>query len=356
MNARSDQPKSSDTIAAEAERWFARQDHGFSAAEADEFARWRAASPAHVAEFDRLAATWRTADLLKTNPQLAALTARREAAAVREVVARRRRRARILWSSSLAAAAAITLVLVQPWRRPSDVATGVVATNGGSVQVRPAEARRVALPDGSVVQLRGNSEVQPEFTPSERRVRLVRGEAHFTVQKDPSRPFVVQAQGLGVRAVGTAFNVQLTPAAIDVLVTEGTVALHEQSDAASLSEASSALEAGAGHRAKLSMSAGRAALGTVAITAVSTADVDHALAWQFAGLTFRRATLADAVAAFNEQAGTRFELADPNLHSRQISGTFTVNQADAFVRLLEQAAEVRVERSPDGRVRLHAAP
>lgn len=356
MSAPPDQPRSSATISAEAERWLARQDRGWSPAEAAEFARWRAASPAHAAEFDRLAACWRTADLLKTSPALVVLTTRLEAAALREAAARRRQRARIFWSSGLAAAAAITLVLLEPWRRAVPVESGMAAATAATVQVRPADAKRVILPDGSVVRLRGNSEVQPEFTASERRVRLVRGEAHFAVRKDPSRPFVVQAQGLGVRAVGTAFNVQLTPAAIDVLVTEGTVALNEQPATGPFSSASSAPHARAGHRAKLSISAGRAALDTVTITPVSAADLDQALAWQFAGLTFRRATLAEAVAAFNEHAGTRFELADPNLHARQISGTFTVNQADAFVRLLEQAAEVRVERSPDGRVRLHAAP
>jgi transmembrane sensor len=49
------------------------------------------------------------------------------------------------------------------------------------------------------------------------------GEAHFFVEKDPQRPFVVNAAGIDVRAVGTAFNVRIDPAAVEVLVTEGRV-------------------------------------------------------------------------------------------------------------------------------------
>jgi len=39
----------------------------------------------------------------------------------------------------------------------------------------------------------------------------------------PLGPFVVEAAGIGVRAVDTAFNVRVHPEAIEVLVTEGTV-------------------------------------------------------------------------------------------------------------------------------------
>src|SRR5581483_9214616 len=82
---------------------------------------------------------------------------------------------------------------------------------------------RQTLADGSVVELNGNTQVQVAYSPAERRVRLVQGEAHFTVAKNKRRPFWVEAQGVSVRAVGTAFNVRLDPQRVDVLVTEGRV-------------------------------------------------------------------------------------------------------------------------------------
>ena len=61
-----------------------------------------------------------------------------------------------------------------------------------------------ALDDGTVVELNGGAEIEVQFTAAERRLRLVRGEAHFQVAKNPLRPFVVEAGGVAVRAVGTA--------------------------------------------------------------------------------------------------------------------------------------------------------
>ena len=56
-------------------------------------------------------------------------------------------------------------------------------------------------------------------------MQLVRGEAHFVVAADASRPFVVSAGAVSVRAVGTEFVVRYSAREIGVLVTEGRVAV-----------------------------------------------------------------------------------------------------------------------------------
>jgi transmembrane sensor len=65
------------------------------------------------------------------------------------------------------------------------------------------------------------------FTDAERRVRLAGGEAHFVVAKNEAWPFVVEAAGVAVRAVGTAFAVRVDGAQVDVLVTEGRVRVEQ---------------------------------------------------------------------------------------------------------------------------------
>jgi transmembrane sensor len=60
-------------------------------------------------------------------------------------------------------------------------------------------------------------------------VVLERGEAHFQVAKNPARPFVVVARGVEIRAVGTAFSVGLESTRVEVLVTEGQVAVETAS-------------------------------------------------------------------------------------------------------------------------------
>ncbi|MGH7956064.1 MAG: iron-containing alcohol dehydrogenase, partial [Opitutaceae bacterium] len=77
---------------------------------------------------------------------------------------------------------------------------------------------------GSVVELNVDADILVDFSPVRRAVRLVRGEAHFTVATDAARPFVVSAGGVEVRAVGTGFAVHFAPQEIAVLVTEGQVA------------------------------------------------------------------------------------------------------------------------------------
>src|SRR3546814_14557130 len=65
----------------------------------------------------------------------------------------------------------------------------------------------IALEDGSIVTLNGNSAVQIRYEDDIRRVVLRRGEASFEVAHNSERPFVVSADGVKVRAVGTEFVV-----------------------------------------------------------------------------------------------------------------------------------------------------
>ncbi len=85
------------------------------------------------------------------------------------------------------------------------------------------EPERHVLEDGSVVELNALTKLDVQYTPTERRVRLVRGEAYFIVAKNPQRPFRVSANQVTVQAVGTAFSVGLDPKELSVLVTEGKV-------------------------------------------------------------------------------------------------------------------------------------
>jgi len=66
----------------------------------------------------------------------------------------------------------------------------------------------VVLPDGSQVLTNSTTLlVYPsEFTGDTRTVYLI-GEADFSVQKDPKRPFTVKTEQLDITALGTRFNV-----------------------------------------------------------------------------------------------------------------------------------------------------
>ncbi|NML87591.1 hypothetical protein HHL26_00710 [Sphingobium sp. TB-6] len=67
--------------------------------------------------------------------------------------------------------------------------------------------RSIQLADGSNVTLAGASAVEVTFRKEARMVRLLSGEALFTVVPDKNRPFTVRTQNGTATAIGTAFNV-----------------------------------------------------------------------------------------------------------------------------------------------------
>lgn len=82
------------------------------------------------------------------------------------------------------------------------------------------------LPDGSSITLNKNTSLTltADFGKKERRLRL-RGEAFFTVTHEEERPFIIEANGIFIQDIGTAFNVEAPDDSsyVKVYVEEGTV-------------------------------------------------------------------------------------------------------------------------------------
>jgi transmembrane sensor len=204
------------------------------------------------------------------------------------------------------------------------------------------------LPDGSVVQLKGNAQISTDYTESMRRVVLRQGEAHFAVRKDPARPFVVSAGGVEVRAVGTAFSVQLGSTAVEVMVTDGLVAVDKPAGPAHPDVPLAAAPLA-------TVDAGRRVVVDIApsvvvpeVSVVPPTELDERLAWRRTRLEFTRTPLAEAVVLLNQHApasAARLAIADSAVASMRLSGVFCADNTDAFVLLLEGAFGVKAERS-----------
>jgi len=69
--------------------------------------------------------------------------------------------------------------------------------------------RIVRLQDASIVTLFPNSQIDTDFSKTERSVRLLNGKARFAVAHNAARPFVVYAAGGRVTATGTLFEVSI---------------------------------------------------------------------------------------------------------------------------------------------------
>ena len=107
---------------------------------------------------------------------------------------------------------AVSLVVMQP----SDATNGIYVTAIGGIQERK-------LVDGSILKINTDSQVQVDYSDNVRKIRLLRGEAHFQVSHNANWPFEVYAGTRMVKAIGTAFSVQLSNDSVQVTVSEGRV-------------------------------------------------------------------------------------------------------------------------------------
>ena len=334
------QPATTDTIDAAAAQWLARRDRGLSPAEQDEYLQWLQADPRHTEAVTRHAAAlermmqlyeWQPAHDTEPNPDL--FLPRRSFWA--KAGAPPRRTNWWAWSAGLAAAAALVVIAYFAVGRGPAPGTAVAASPTSHLRVN----ERLALPDGSRIELKDGSQVMVLYSETERRVRLTGGEAQFTVWKDAIRPFMVDAAGVEVRAVGTVFSVRLEAQAVQVLVTECCVRLDTLVGPSPF--------VSAGERAMVPLTVVAA---TPVVTAVTPEETREALAWQAPRLQFFETPLVDAVAEFNRLNRHQLVLGEPALGDLRIGGTFRPDNVEGFVRLLGETLGLRAEADGDNRL------
>jgi transmembrane sensor len=86
-----------------------------------------------------------------------------------------------------------------------------------------AEFASLVLPDGTEVELAPESAIDIAFTKGDRRVDLLKGEAFFSVARDPAHPFRIVAGDAIVTVLGTAFDVRLDGQGTAIAVAQGKV-------------------------------------------------------------------------------------------------------------------------------------
>jgi transmembrane sensor len=333
---RSDSPQShrpsSQALAEQASLWLARRDRGLTPAEQDDYMQWIVADPRHAeammqhaAAFERMMHLyeWQPWHTTEGNPDL---------------FAPRRRVRWWPWAASvvLAAAAAVGLSFIYSWHVPAAPAvTSYLQVN-----------ERLALPDGSRVELKDGSRIVVQYSDRERRVKLTGGEAQFSVWQDARRPFIVEAGGIEVRAVGTVFNVRLEDRTVAVLVTEGRVKVNREPPAATSGGSVAEVMLAAGEQTAVPLAVDAVQAAPVVVPATSE-QISQSLAWQTPRLQFWETPLAEAVAEFNRLNRFQIVIGDAELGRRLIGGTFRPDNVEGFVRLLETTLDVRSDRRGD---------
>lgn len=327
-------------ISEDAAAWLLRLQADSSSPTRAAFVAWCRQSPVHVEEFLLISATWQQLDNLPSDEVIATLvaeaqnehsnvtvlgvsTTKASVESLPKLTQPRPHRRRLMW---LAACALIAMVSSVAYRVivPSDTFTYATATGDQLV---------VKLVDGSVLNLNTHSKAQVHFTEHERTIRLLQGEALFTVAHDATRPFRVSTDTTVVEAIGTQFNVYRTQEGTRVTVVEGTVRVEPRS--------------GGGPAIKLT--AGQEAKGAAKqIQPVVEPSVERAIAWRQRRLIFQSETLEHVTNEFNRYGSQRrIRIDDVNLRDRLISGVFDADDPQPLLELLAADPKLSVTTNDD---------
>lgn len=343
-------------IEAAAAKWFALKNAGFSAEQARAFREWLDANDQHRRIYDEIERTWTLLHGLKEAlPDGAEETAPDPDFFARKSFPRHR-----TWLMTLSMAAALVVMGVFFWngafRPPNEAYVDEVITAANGFQ-------RIVLPDGSVIKLNADSHLRVDYNRNERRTRLLRGEAHFIVAKNPRRPFFVEARSAAVRAVGTAFNVRLDKDSIEVVVTEGKVQVNDSPRAHAMAQTDPRPEAPLlvpGDKAVIQDETVASAAvpplhEAITITNLAPEALQQTLAWHEQRLEFIAAPLSEIIAAFNRYNRSQIRIDDSGLATQRFGGSFRADEPEEFIRLLQARFGLTVE-SKEGETLLRREP
>ncbi|HET7369273.1 MAG TPA: FecR domain-containing protein [Gammaproteobacteria bacterium] len=307
-------------------------------ADIDAWLEWTGRDPLNLEAFERIQSLDAGLKALPADDK-AGLGQRAPAAPAKS--GRRRRRG---WMLATAASIALIALIVSGailWSSPAAF-TAVYRTARSQHQT-------FTLPDGTQVELGAGSALRVVYQERVRRVALFAGEAYFRVMHNPGRPFVVVADGVRVKDIGTEFNVRRGHDQVVVQVASGQVQVaytgpqrKEQSAAASAAARPVRLTAGeqvvadARHRPLTPEAVGPRRIG----------------AWRRGRLQFRDAPLAEVVANINRYAAHPIVITDPAVGRLRYTGTVAVDHIAAWLDAVATVFPVRA-RVAAGQVRLY---
>jgi transmembrane sensor len=296
----------------DASEWVQRLNESNEQALADQWMQWCRADAMNLPAFEQMQRIW------NAFPESRATTLHLPA-----LENRLKRRNRLI----ALAASVVLLVGVAGW-------VALRYSDDRVFETAVGEQRGITLPDGSRLDLAPGSLISTRFTLARRDVRLVRGQAFFAVAHNAVRPFIVHTNSLTVTAVGTEFDVRISPSSTAVTVSEGRVTVVPDAErAGSGSRSSEIVRASVGQRVTFAKSAHR----------LSVAMVDSKIAgsWRDGTLQFVGEPLEDVVNAINRYTAPPIILA-PAFQQTRFTGTVSPSKVRDWLKALEQIYPIEV--------------
>ncbi|WP_168193684.1 FecR domain-containing protein [Caulobacter sp. FWC26] len=322
-----------DQIEADAAAWDARLRRG-DATERERiaFQAWLLEAEEHRHAHERLQAALFA---LRAQADLPELSALRDAA---RQSARRMDRWRFAFGACAAAALVLAVGLAFNINRGAEA---WAVLHGAKIYATTLNERtQIVLADGSAVTLDSNTRLAARLSPDRRDITLLSGRALFHVAKDRQRPFVVRARDRTVTALGTVFDVGLSPRSLRVTLLEGRVAVRSVQAGGVSRELAPRQEFVERDRAS---------------AVVRIVDPDKALGWVDGQIFFENDTLAQAADEMNQYSRLKI-VVDPAIADLKINGMFRAGNQTGFVGALQTTMPVEVRPDEHGQLLVTRRP
>lgn len=324
-------------IETEALAWVA-QLNGDDVSEKDlaAFREWAQRSPAHQKEIAELGQLWEDLNVLTCMDE----AIRQADTASSEL---RSKRARRQWQKRILTSGAIACTLAMVWFTPA--LRSVFQQEQTPLTAAPpmlksaiGQQQTHILKDGSVVTLNTDSMVEVDYSAKQRKVRLLKGEALFTVAEDKNRAFSVFANDGVISALGTEFSVRLQADKINVIVAEGTVELSTFALTSVTEPAVSGLIQPVPMESLAVLKAGQAAEikdQKASIRLMRDEAIKAALSWKDGLLVFNGESLQQVINEVSRYTPLNIIIDDPQLQALRIGGVFNSGDTAMLFRTLE---------------------
>lgn len=325
-----------DDVSTQAAYWIAKLDGGLPKPEVfKDFMRWKTADPKHAEAYKELSLVWSTANKMQAEAEeanVAPLPASSNHAPVSSDPQSDHMAFALRMSFAASLIIGICLLVVSGWQ-----SSPLMDEQSLQLHTLVGEQQRMQLSDGSELVLNTDSLARVEFNPDERRVYLTRGEAHFEIAHNPDRPFKVYTPLGNVRAVGTAFSVDLSQQEFSVTVTDGRIAVSSAEQMGRQKNQPLAL-ADAGQQVTLVNQEPQ-------VRSLSNAEMEKQTAWQQGLLVFDGEPLTQVIEQLSRYTDRDIVIADPGIADLKIGGQFRTNEIDGVLDALSNGFGIAVQYS-----------
>ena len=288
------------------------------------FREWLSADAENQRQFERVTETWEQGATIPVAgvPRLAG---RRPPAGRRALIA----------TAAACVCAIVGFSIWFAWPDPT-YATGI------------GEQRLVRLDDGTRVSLNSETRVEIDYTKSQRRVQLIRGEAYFEVAHNPARPFVVTAGGTRVTALGTTFVVRYDTDKTAVTLVEGKVVVMPAAgdEPPAVPSSKGPVPPSHAHKDLVLTPGERVTLARNTPALVDEPRVEAVTAWRRGEVMLDKMQLSDAIAEMNRYDSQTLIIEDPRVAALQVSGIYHAGDSASFARTVAKLYGLHVEERP----------